>query len=68
MDLYIIGRMTRKFEKKSQENVVIVAGEYHISGYLMFLKHLGFKEEFISKKESTRCQIIPDILNGENIR
>ena len=63
MDLYTIGRIFRKFDKKKQKNVVIVAGLFHTDNYYQFLKDHGFNVDFEGRKESERCQVIPDILS-----
>ena len=61
MDVYVLARIFRDFDKKPQNNVVIIAGAAHIKNYQKYLKFRKFKTDFVSKPESKRCQIIPDI-------
>ena len=67
MDLYFLGRMSRKFHNKSQNNVIVIAGAVHIKNYIDFLKSSwwsggpGFKIKWKSKQESEKCSVIPNI-------
>ena len=62
MDIYVLGRIFRDFDGSPQKNVIINAGKFHIDNYVTYLKTRGFKQKYISKVESERCQIIPNIL------
>ena len=70
MDLYFLGRMSRKFHNKSQNNVIVIAGAVHIKNYIDFLKSSwwvggpGFKIKWKSKQESEKCLVIPNILKS----
>jgi hypothetical protein len=67
MDLYFLGRMSRKFYNKSQNNVIVIAGRNHVRNYIKFLKSSwwsggpGFKIKWKSKQESEKCSVIPNI-------
>ena len=63
MDLYFLGRMSRKFYNKSQNNVIVIAGDAHIDNYVNFLKSAGFKTKWKSEQESKKCSVIPNILS-----
>ncbi|MDC0230348.1 hypothetical protein OAK19_00145, partial [Aureispira] len=70
MDLYFLGRMSRKFYNKSQNNVIVIAGATHIKNYINFLKSSwwvggpGFKIKWKSKQESEKCLVIPNIFKS----
>ena len=63
VDLYFLGRMSRKFYNKSQNNVIVIAGSAHIHNYTKFLKSIGYKYKWQSKQESEKCSVIPNILS-----
>jgi len=62
VDLYFLGRMSRKFYNKSQNNVIVIAGSAHIYSYTDFLKSIGYKYKWKGKQESEKCSVIPNIL------
>jgi len=63
VDLYFLGRMSRKFYNKSQNNVIVIAGAAHIQNYTNFLKSIGYKYKWQSKQTSKKCSVIPNILS-----
>jgi len=63
VDLYFLGRMSRKFYNKSQNNVIVIAGAAHIQNYTNFLKSIGYKYKWQSKQTSEKCSVIPNILS-----
>ena len=67
VDLYFLGRMSRKFYNKSQNNVIVIAGGAHINSYTNFLKSIGYKYKWKSNQKSLKCSVIPNILR-ENPR
>lgn len=77
MDLYLMGRLLKKFDVKDSndpeyaEYSIIYAGAEHCSGYDEFLKSIGFKDIYKSNgisKEKYQCIDIsgmPDIFEKE---
>lgn len=62
MNLYIIGRITKSYNK----NVVVIAGINHINYLNDFLKNVGWEKDIESKKISPKRVLIPNILiSGE---
>ena len=56
MDYYLMARCFRKFERKKDEyylppaNIIIFAGDAHISNYIEILGKLGFTINFQKKR------------------
>ena len=46
MDLYLIGRIFRSFDKKSYKstNIIIYTGSYHTDKYIEMLEEFNFKK------------------------
>ena len=64
MDMYVMGRVTRKWDGKEQKNVVILAGSAHIIHYMQIFQKLGYKIRWKARFTSLRCATIPDwVLN-----
>lgn len=74
MDLYLLLRMSRPFNGRSQEHVIIYGGVSHIKVYMKFLTSLGYQgHEYLSESEAVfrkdksaedvddkLCVIVPD--------
>lgn len=61
MDMYLLSRMFRNFNKKVEEysgepkNIIIYVGDIHADNYRDILKDLGFETMFYSKNEKNYC-------------
>ena len=60
VDLYALGRMNKKFNKKTQKNIIVLAGYHHTSVYRHFFLSKGFKVDWIGKEIKERCFEIPE--------
>lgn len=63
MDMYFLGRSTRKFDNKEQDHVVVLAGSSHIKFYRKVFLSEGYEVSFSSYQDNKRCAVIPDFIN-----
>lgn len=61
MDQYTLARMFREFKNSnSPSNIIVLAGNYHISTYKRFLLSIGFTSSFVGEKTSVEQCLVLD--------